>query len=134
MQGQLLSVIRQIFLQQGGCIQAVRTFAFALAAVETFCDQLHSLLMRFIHIDVGRRTADQEGHAGTVVDFDTHRTWHAVTAAAAEAAGQLAALLFDEGSHFIVDGRRLSSAFQELIQFLPSSVHPRLAARCRTGR
>ena len=82
-----LLIIFIVFLEQLRCIKLIRTFLHALVAMETSFDLLHIFLPGLVKPSLGRCTADHEGHAGTVVDQDPCRTWHAVSAAAAEITG-----------------------------------------------
>ena len=75
--------------------------------METSFDLLHIFLPGLVKPSLGRCTADHEGHAGTVVDEDPRRTWHAVSAAAAEVADQFTFLFLDEREDLIIQSGRL---------------------------
>lgn len=81
--------------------------AHALVTVKAVFDLHHLCLSLGGEVALGGRTAQEQGHAGAVVDFDPHRTWHTIPASPAEAAGQLSAVrlyqVFDLRSH----GRRV---------------------------
>ncbi len=66
----------------------------------------------------GRRTAKEEGHSGTGVDFDSGGTRHTIPAAAAEFADKLPAFLFDEGLAFVGEGRRIVVVGEEFVELM----------------
>ena len=80
-----LLIILQVSLQQLRCIQSIRAFAHAVAAVETVFD-LHHLRLDFrCELEVGRGSSEKKRHSRTGVDLDAGRAWHTVAAGTAEA-------------------------------------------------
>ena len=63
-----------------------------------------------------RRPAQEQAHAGAVVDLDAHRAGHTVAAAPAEIAAQFGAVLLDDGPQFIVHPGRVVDVGEELVQ------------------
>ena len=80
-----LLIILQVSLQQLRCIQSIRAFAHAVAAVETVFDLHHLRLYLRCELEVGRGSSEKQGHSRAGVDLDPGRTWHTVAAGTAEA-------------------------------------------------
>ena len=59
--------------QQGGRIQPVGAFCLALVAVQAALDLLHLGLALGAELCRRRRTPQQQGHAGAVVDLNARR-------------------------------------------------------------
>ena len=102
-----LLIILQVSLQQLRCIQSIRAFAHAVAAVETVFD-LHHLRLDFrCELEVGRGSSEEKRHSRTGVDLDAGRAWHAVAAGTAEAAEQLLSVILDQGADLVIHHRRI---------------------------
>ena len=84
-----LLIILQVSLQQLRRIQTIRALAHAVTAVEAFLDLHHLRLYLRCELEVGRGSSEKQGHSRAGVDLDPCRTWHAVSAAAAEVADQI---------------------------------------------
>ena len=102
-----LLIILQVSLQQLRCIQSIRAFAHAVAAVETVFD-LHHLRLDFrCELEVGRGSSEKKRHSRAGVDLDPCRAWHAVAAGTAEAAEQLLSVILDQGADLVIHHRRI---------------------------
>ena len=88
-----------------------------MVAVDALVDTGHFLLPLLGEIGGSRAAADQKTHAGRVVDGDTCRAGHAVTAATAEIAGKLGTVPLDPAPDLLGHGHRFFHAGQELFQF-----------------
>ena len=67
---------------------------------------LHHRLAALGELVGGRGTAQKQAHARAGVNLNACRTWHTVTAAAAEVAGELFLVFLDDRLDFIRHGRR----------------------------
>ena len=102
-----LLIILQVSLQQLRCIQSIRAFAHAVAAVETVFD-LHHLRLDFrCELEVGRGSSEKKRHSRTGVDLDAGRAWHAVAAGTAETAEQLLSVILDQSADLVIHHRRI---------------------------
>ena len=82
-------VVFIVLHQKFRCIESVRTFFHALAAVQASFDLLHLLLPLFCQPRFTGRSPEHQTHSCTVVDLDSRWAWHTISASAAEVASQL---------------------------------------------
>ena len=127
--GQDPLVVLVIAGQQSGRIQTVGTFCLALVAVQAALDLFHFGLTRRAQVLGRGRAPQQQAHAGTVVDLDARRAGHAVTAAPAELAAQLSAVMVDDRLDLSGHAGRVVDVGEELVQLLfplhaPDGQHP----------
>ena len=84
--------------------------------MEAVLDLRHLLLPFRRQPVVGGRPAQHQGHAGTVVDLDPHRTGHTVSAAPAEIPGELLLVLRDQLLDFRCHGWRIVDVGEKFLQ------------------
>ena len=84
--------------------------------IQAVFDLVHLGLPFRRHIRLPRRAAQEHVHPCTVADLNPHGTWHAIPAAAAEAAGEFFPLSGDKGLQFLVHRGIFLRHGQPLIQ------------------
>ena len=90
--------------------------------METVLDLGHFLLVVRSEPRLGGGPAEHQRHPGAGVDLDPHGAGHTVAAATAEVAGELLAVLLNDGLELIGQNGDLPDARQELVQ-LPVVLH-----------
>lgn len=98
---ELVVVLQHVF-QQRRRIEAVGAAGGADAAVDAVVDLLHLGIPFIGHVRLPRGAAEKHIHPRGIVDFDPDSAGQAVTAAAAEGAGEFLAFLRDEGRGLII--------------------------------
>ena len=90
-------IILQHVFEKIWSIQLIGAFGSTGTAADAVFDLMHLIIPFICHILLPGGTAKKHVHPGAVAYFNSYGTGHAVAAAAAEAAGEFAALLPDEG-------------------------------------
>lgn len=109
-------IILIVFPKKSRSIQAIRAFFPALPAVEAFFHLLHLFLPFLAQIAFLRRAPQQQAHPRTIIDLDSYRARHAITAAPAEIPCQLFLLLLYFRLSLLRHFRRAILVRKELIQ------------------
>ena len=84
-----------MLLKQVGRIQAIRAPLAAGVAVLALLDEFHLFSPFLSEVDTQRSAAQEQAHAGAVLNLDSDRTRLAITATTAEIARQLLAFLLN---------------------------------------
>ena len=103
-------------MQQLWRVEPIGTLGHTLPAVQAVFDLVHLLLPLFGQPFSRGRSSNHKGNARTLVDLNSGRTRHAVSAAPAEPAAQLLAVLFNSRPALVRKLRALADALQKLVE------------------